>query len=260
MEKLSSIEVNSVTSYIGVKGGYLGDFSYASHAEFYPLYCGLDINPYDYEGTTRQRFIKILTEANAYEQSKILQGVLEKYPFEYFEDQFEKGILSQAELQNKKRLYEKIKGWINQLEGKELIKVNELIYDYEFVEEALKQAELLINGHSAASAIDRAHTALHGYLKKICDESGIVLEGKPKIQDIFSKLRNEHPCFKIDVNEHYKPINQIINSISKLLENFNDIRNNQSFAHPNEYILGEQEALFVINLSRAILNYVNSKI
>jgi hypothetical protein len=35
-----------VNRYIGVSGGYLGDFSYRTHAEFYPEYCDLDINPY----------------------------------------------------------------------------------------------------------------------------------------------------------------------------------------------------------------------
>jgi hypothetical protein len=256
MEKLSPTEINSVVAYIGVHNGYLGNFSYASHAEFYPSYCGLDINPNDYEGTTRERFIKILTEADAYQQSKILRGVLEKYPLEYFEDRFEEGFLNKTEIENKRRLYTKIKGWISQLEGNGLIKVDEL--DYELVEEVLKQAEILINNHSAASAVDRVHTALHGYLKKICDEAGIVFEkDRPTIQEIFSKLKNEHPCFKVDNDPNF---NAIINSISKLLHKLNDIRNNRSFSHPNENILGEPEALFIINMSRAILNYVNSKI
>ncbi|WKA49223.1 abortive infection family protein (plasmid) [Geobacillus zalihae] len=258
MEKLSPTEINSVVAYIGVHNGYLGDFSYASHAEFYPLYCGLDINPNDYKGTTRERFIKILIEADAYQQSKILRGVLKKYPLEYFEDRFEEGILSETEIKNKRKLYTKIEEWISQLEGNGLIKVNELKYDYEFVEKVLKQAEILINNHSAASAVDRVHTALHGYLKRICDEAGIVFEkGKPTIQEIFSKLKNEHPYFKVDNDPYF---NEIIKSISRLLHNLNDIRNNRSFSHPNENILGEPEALFIINMSRAILNYVNSKI
>lgn len=185
----------------------------------------------------------IYIEADAYQQSKILRGVLEKYPLEYFEDRFEEGFLNKTEIENKRRLYTKIKGWISQLEGNGLIKVDEL--DYELVEEVLKQAEILINNHSAASAVDRVHTALHGYLKKICDEAGIVFEkDRPTIQEIFSKLKNEHPCFKVDNDPNF---NAIINSISKLLHKLNDIRNNRSFSHLNENILGEPEALFIIN-------------
>ena len=34
-----------VNRYIGVDGGYLGDFSYRTHADFYPEYCDLDTDP-----------------------------------------------------------------------------------------------------------------------------------------------------------------------------------------------------------------------
>ncbi len=49
-----------VNRYIGVVNGYLGNFSYRTHAEFYPEYCELDIDPNQYKGTTRERFIEIL--------------------------------------------------------------------------------------------------------------------------------------------------------------------------------------------------------
>jgi hypothetical protein len=71
-----------VYRYIGVEAGYLGDFSYGSHAEFYPLYCNLDLNPFDYlrEGTTRERFIVVLQQSPPHVQAKIVRGVVEKYP------------------------------------------------------------------------------------------------------------------------------------------------------------------------------------
>ena len=57
MDKATGKEVNSVVSYISGIGGYLGNFTYASHEQFYPMYCGLDIDSNSYEGTTRQKFI-----------------------------------------------------------------------------------------------------------------------------------------------------------------------------------------------------------
>ena len=53
-----------VNRYIGVSGGYLGDFSYRTHSEFYAEYCDLDIDPFVYEGTTRERFIEVLEHAD----------------------------------------------------------------------------------------------------------------------------------------------------------------------------------------------------
>ncbi len=82
MELLSPREVEFVArKWIGVSGGYLGDFSYRTHHEFYPDYCDIeDIDPYKIEGTTRVRFEHILkTEAPA-RQALILRGVLKKFP------------------------------------------------------------------------------------------------------------------------------------------------------------------------------------
>jgi hypothetical protein len=62
--------IRIVNRYIGVEGGYLGDFSYRTHADFYPEYCDLDTDPYRYEGTTRERFIAILSSLPAHDQAK----------------------------------------------------------------------------------------------------------------------------------------------------------------------------------------------
>ena len=85
---LSPQEVLTVVNgYIGVSGGYLGDFSYRTHEEFYTSYCDLNIYPSASEGTTRQRFITILKEADGPTQAKILKGVLNKYPPKYFDEE-----------------------------------------------------------------------------------------------------------------------------------------------------------------------------
>ena len=80
-----------VNDYIEVSSGYLGDFSYRTHKEFYPYYCNLNINPYDYEGTTKERFIKILESSDAITQAKIIEGVLTKYTVSYFPENEREG-------------------------------------------------------------------------------------------------------------------------------------------------------------------------
>jgi hypothetical protein len=79
MTELSKHEIiQVVNSYIGVSNGYLGDFSYRTHAEFYAEFC--DIDPKNYEGTIRERFIAILQRSEPFTQARILRGVLRKYP------------------------------------------------------------------------------------------------------------------------------------------------------------------------------------
>jgi hypothetical protein len=49
-------------------------------ADFYPEYCDLDIDPNEFEGTTRERFIHILSNASPGEQTAIVDGVLARFP------------------------------------------------------------------------------------------------------------------------------------------------------------------------------------
>ena len=124
-----------VYQYIGVSQGYLGDFSYSSHHEFY-LELDLDINPYDYEGTTRERFSNILQTSPTMVQAKILEGILERYPIE------------SSELRTQER-YEEIKTWILRLKGLGAIDIPAPRVTSDIVYRALEDAEKLINSFLA---------------------------------------------------------------------------------------------------------------
>ncbi|MCL5745195.1 MAG: toll/interleukin-1 receptor domain-containing protein [Acidobacteria bacterium] len=103
-QRLTRAEVNKlVNRYIGVTGGYLGDFSYRTHHDFY-LDLDLDIDPHNYDGTTRERFIKILSESTSSVQARILDGILKRYP------------VGSSELRTQERRDE-ISTWIARLKG-----------------------------------------------------------------------------------------------------------------------------------------------
>lgn len=83
MAGLTNSEIRKIVNrYIGVSNGYLGNFSYRTHTDFYPEYCDLEIDPNQYEGTTRQRFITILENSPPDIQAKIVRGVLQRFPLE----------------------------------------------------------------------------------------------------------------------------------------------------------------------------------
>lgn len=65
---------------LALDAGYLGDFSCRTHTNSYPEYCDMDINPNNYEGTTRERFIAILTSLEPRDQARVLKGVIERFP------------------------------------------------------------------------------------------------------------------------------------------------------------------------------------
>jgi hypothetical protein len=90
MASLSEPDIKKIVNrYIGVSDGYLGDFDHRTHANFYPEYCGLEIDPDDYQRpedenrtTVRKRFIAILESSSPEVQAKIIRGVLQRFPLD----------------------------------------------------------------------------------------------------------------------------------------------------------------------------------
>jgi hypothetical protein len=245
---LSRPEIYSVVNdYIGVEGGYLSDFTYRSHAEFYPYYCDLDINPLELDGmTTRERFVHILERAKPSEQAKILRGVLRKCPPA---DDAERRTHARAS---------SIQRLIAKLETGAGVSSPTPHITSEVVERAIIDAETLIAKNGATSGVDRVHTALHGYLKAACDGSRLGYTKDPGLTDLFKVIREHHPRFQIQ-GPRGGDIEQVLRAIGAILAALNPVRNRASVAHPNDSLLDEPEAMLVINAARTILHYLDAK-
>ncbi len=127
---LTRPEIYMITNgYIGVNGGYLGDFSYRTYEEFYPYFCDLNISSSAHDGTTRQRFLTILKNADAQTQAKILKGVLKKYPAGFFpEDQQEM----------KRKASQEIEGLYADLKAVRLLQTNSFMLQTQQLREQYK--------------------------------------------------------------------------------------------------------------------------
>jgi hypothetical protein len=169
-----------VNRYIGVDGGYLGDFSYRTHTDFYPDYCDIyDIFPNELEGTTRQRFIGILAAQTSDRQAKILRGVLERFP---------------PDTEARRQFKPTIDQWIRQLEGEPVVASPMPIPSMSAVlRQSLIDAENLIRTSGPASAVDRVHTALHGHMNALCAEANIALPERPTLQVRGKEASREPP-------------------------------------------------------------------
>jgi hypothetical protein len=129
----------------------------------------------------------------------------------------------------------------------------------EAVEAALADAEHLIRAKSAASALDRVHTALHGYLRVVLDREGIAYEPKAPVTRLFKLLREKHPQFR-QLGARSEDLWRIVTSMASVVDALNVLRNNASIAHPNEALLEAAEAMLAINSARTLFHYLDSKI
>lgn len=252
MRGLTKSEIMKVVNrYIGVFGGYLGDFSYRSHADFYSEYCGLDsIDPSQLEGTTRERFIQILSSSEPPAQAKILMGVLERFPV---------GAAQNAPDTRTADLRQEILEMVASLESVGSVQSPNLQMTSEVVERAIADSESLLKTSGATSGVDRIHTALHGYLVVVCDKAGITYPAEPSLTALFKLIRQQHPKLT-NLGPRSADIEKILNSSSAILDALNPVRNKASVAHPNAALLDKDEAMLVMNVTRSLLHYLNDKL
>ena len=141
----------------------------------------------------------------------------------------------------------------------ELVLQPEPLITTETVERALKDSQQLIYSSGAASAVDRIHTVLHGYLKAICTKSGIINSEQASLTEIFKEFRLKHPSFT-NKSISSEELKKLFGSLATIIDTINTLRNRSSLAHPNDKILEEAEAILVINCARTILHYIDAKI
>lgn len=127
------------------------------------------------------------------------------------------------------------------------------------VERALLDAETLLHSRGPVSAVDRAHTAFHGYVKDACRRDGVTLTEDASLTDAFSELRKQHPAFSSQ-GKYPEHVLRILRSLSKIVDAVNFLRNKGSVAHPNETLLEEPEAMLVLNSIRSLLHYLDAKL
>jgi hypothetical protein len=229
-----------VNNYIGVSGGYLNGFSYRGLSEFYPVYCDLDIDPFQFEGnTTRERFVSVLEATDSATQARIIRGLLAMLPAPTASSS---SAMTSMQLQT----------LVADLDG-DPIPSPQLSNPRGVVQRALLDAQVLIERRDAVSAVDRIHTALHGYLQDVCRGAGIPSESDASASRLLKLARDRHPSLT-QAGEASK----VLVVMGAAVDAVNTLRNNASVAHPNDRLIGEAEAMLVVNACRTILAYLDA--
>lgn len=128
------------------------------------------------------------------------------------------------------------------------------------VELALEDAEHLVRSGRASNAVDRVHTGLHGYLVQVCRDAGLAAEDEqPSVTAAFSRLRKGHPAFTY-TGPRENETEHALRTSAQFLDSFNTLRNNASMAHPYNTVVPVPEAMYLINMARSLLLYVEMKL
>lgn len=244
---LKSSEIHWVVhGYIGVDGGYLGDFTYRTHREFYPGFCDAAIDPEAMPGTTKDRFIRILSAAAPADQAAILRGVSKRFP-------------ANSEVQRSTAAHQQLLALASKcLDGAAVAQVD-LQVSSDAVRRALADVAVLIERSGPISAVDRLHTAMHGYMKALCAALPVRPADDAGINALFKLLREHHPALN-QPGPHGETTTKFLRPLMGIMDAMNPARNWGSLAHPNEELLGKDEAMLIVNASRAVFQYLNAKL
>ncbi|MGB7285035.1 MAG: abortive infection family protein [Candidatus Acidiferrum sp.] len=140
----------------------------------------------------------------------------------------------------------------------EILQAKDLHITSATVEHALSQARTLIVSHGASAALDRVHTVFHAYLKAVCDGAQLQMPNDhPGIIQLLGLLRRDDMFLsEPDLKDL---VNQTLKGIQKAVDALETFRNEFSLVHPQE-MLPEPEALFVINVTQAMLRYLDARL
>lgn len=124
---------------------------------------------------------------------------------------------------------------------------------------ALADAQALLDTRGPTSAVDRVHTGLHGFLKGVCSDAGLVFEVDSTPNQLLKLLLERHPRLA-DLGPRGQEVRRLIRSSAAIVDAMGTIRNRASLAHPNEELLDHDEAMLVINLARSLLRFLDAKL
>lgn len=230
----------------------MGDFyDRKTLKEFYQIDCDLDIHPnYNYQGKIREEFRAILEIQHPHVQARILRGVLKRFsPYQ-----------NDAPHTRTKELRKKLINIHNRLASHtDMVHFVTPDNSSDAVRRALADAQNLIRTGGTPHAVDRIHTALHGYFKNLCDQENIQYDADASITKLFKRLRKDHPAFH-DYGPKKSEIQKVLNSIANIVDALNPIRNEASSAHPTDSLLSDAEATLAINAGLSILQYTEHKL
>lgn len=129
----------------------------------------------------------------------------------------------------------------------------------EAVESALADAELLLRSRGPQHALDRVHTALHGYLRAALERQGCPASQTAPATELFKRLREVHPALA-DLGARSADTKRIIMALATVLDAMGTLRNQASGAHPHLALLEPPEAMLAINSARSLLHYLDARV
>jgi hypothetical protein len=111
-----------------------------------------------------------------------------------------------------------------------------------------------IEKNEPETGLDRLHTFVVKYMRVLCEKRGIATERDKPLHSLVGEYIN---CLKGAGDIESEMTERILKSSISILEAFNRVRNDQSFAHDNP-ILNYDESLLIFNHVTSAIKFISA--
>lgn len=253
MAQLSISERMKIEKLMGMGSGYILEFSNRTFQEFMAESVGVDIYSGCYNhgsGSKANRLRGFVQRESNYLVGKALADLLEHWRSGHLMRGTE---ISQAD----KALYDDCQKVIERLKAEVPVQDVEALdqqtgdKDFNLLSQSLRES---IKKNEPEVALDRLHTFVVKYVRRLCQEEGIAFDREKPLHGLFGEYVKH---LKQGGRIHSEMTERILKSAISILDSFNSVRNNQSFAHDNP-ILNYSESLLIFNNVCSSIRFLES--
>lgn len=245
MADLTFIERNQLEKLLEMDGGYVLDFSNRTFQELIVDSVGKDIDDerYHFRSSSKANRLRAFWK----KEPNYIVGKLTNDLAQYAETLDSNGGKSKL-LTECRRIAHRL------LQGAPVPEIDAITpnADGRGFETLAKSVRASIDDNEPESGLDRLHTFVVKYVRVICSKHGISTSRDKPLHSMFGEyvkyLRNGGRL-------ESKMTERILKSSISTLEEFNHVRNNQSFAHDNE-LLNYHESLLIFNHVAASIRFL----
>ncbi len=250
MVRLKHTDIRVLDDAFDMHGGYVLDFSDRTIAEFFEEEFGIDFDDprYRANGTSKAKRLRtFLSIEDAYQFCRVTRALWK------YRDTLTRYSENAAE---NKRIKDALFDLIGRVEGGGTVPRTDALFQFrpdETLEELITAIERDISVNKPAAALDRLHTYCQKKFAHLLAERKITCDKNDPLHSRAGKyvkvLQDERQIREISL--------RILKSSISIFEKFNDIRNNESFAHDND-LVDQAEARFIYDSVSAILRFIKT--
>lgn len=246
MSDLTFLERHKLEKLFRMEGGYVLDFTNRTFAEFVADSVGKNIfDPkYDYEsGSKANRLRAFWTKEPNHIVAKLIMDLLE-----YCRPTCSQGETS-ALYEECLRIAERLRQGVH-IPDLETLTPKSGGRDFEMLARSVRDA---IERNEPEAGLDRLHTFVVKYIRLLCQKRGISVDRDKPLHSLigeYAKHLKEHGLIESEMTE------RILKSSISIMEAFNRVRNEQSFAHDNS-ILNYNESMLILNHVASTIRFLH---